>query len=275
MSQRLAVVIVLYQMKIADTPNYLLLKEVVNHPKLHLFIYDNSPLPQEDALFLQQNVTYRHNPDNPGLATAYNEAIAFSQANQCELLLLLDQDTEVPASYFDTLIIMPLDPTVAVYVPIVEANGQQISPVYSDQYVGLKGAKPTAGIANQPLMAINSGTVITAETLRWLEGFSEEFPLDYLDHWFFYQLNQANKKIEVLPVHLKQELSVLDYRTMSSQRYRSIIEAETLFYRRYDQEKFSHHRRHLFLRSSKQFLTVKNRQIWRQTLAEFLKLMKG
>ncbi|MGC3770572.1 glycosyl transferase family 2, partial [Enterococcus faecalis] len=36
-----------------------------------------------------------------------------------------------------------------------------------------------------------------------------------------------------------------------------------------------HHRRHLFLRSSKQFLTVKNRQIWRQTLAEFLKLMKG
>ena len=31
MSQRLAVVIVLYQMKMADTPNYLLLKEVVNH----------------------------------------------------------------------------------------------------------------------------------------------------------------------------------------------------------------------------------------------------
>ena len=70
-------------------------------------------------------------------------------------------------------------------------------------------------------------------------------------------------------------MSVLYYRTMSPQRYRSIIEAETLFYRRYDQEKFSHNRRNLFLRSSKQFLTVKNRQIWRQTLAEFLKLMKG
>ncbi len=40
---------------------------------------------------------------------------------------------------------------------------------------------------------------------------------------------------------------------MSPQRYRSIIEAETLFYRRYDQEKCPHHRRHLFLRSSKQF----------------------
>ena len=45
-------------------------------------------------------------------------------------------------------------------------------------------------------MAINSGTVITAETLRWLEGFSEEFPLDYLDHWFFYQLNQAKKRLK-------------------------------------------------------------------------------
>ena len=32
MSQRLEVVIVLYQMKMADTPNYLLLKEVVDHP---------------------------------------------------------------------------------------------------------------------------------------------------------------------------------------------------------------------------------------------------
>lgn len=36
MSQRLAVVIVLYQMKMADTPNYLLLKEVVDHPEFAL-----------------------------------------------------------------------------------------------------------------------------------------------------------------------------------------------------------------------------------------------
>ena len=92
MSQRLAVVIVLYQMKMADTPNYLLLKEVVDHPELHLFIYDNSPLPQEDALFLQQNVTYRHNPDNPGLATAYNEAnycCSLSKTQKCQLLILI------------------------------------------------------------------------------------------------------------------------------------------------------------------------------------------
>ncbi len=141
----------------------------------------------------------------------------------------------------------------------------------------LKEQKPTAGIANQPLMAINSGTVITAETLRWLEEFSEEFPLDYLDHWFFYQLNQANKKIEVLPIHLKQELSVLDYRTMSPQRYRSIIEAETLFYRRYDQEKVFPIIDAIYFYAvvSNFFNCQKNRQIWRQTLAEFLKLMKG
>ena len=69
-------------------------------------------------------------------------------------------------------------------------------------------------------------------------------------------------------------MSVLDYRTMSPQRYRSIIEAETLFYRRYDQEKFSHHRRHLFYAVVSNF-NCQNRQIWRQTLAEFLKLMKG
>ena len=53
---------------------------------------------------------------------------------------------------------------------------------------------------------------------------------------------------------------------MSPQRYRSIIEAETLFYRRYDQEKFS--RRHLFYAVVSNF-NCQNRQIWRQTLANF------
>ncbi len=110
---------------------------------------------------------------------------------------------------------MPLDPTVAVYVPIVEANGQQISPVYSDQYVQLKDkansrdSQPTVDGYQFWYSHYGRNTALVGRIL-------EEFPLDYLDHWFFYQLNQANKKIEVLPVHLKQELSVLDYRTMVS-----------------------------------------------------------
>ncbi len=65
---------------------------------------------------------YRHNPDNPGLATAYNKAIALvkrinvkyccslTKTQKCQLLILI------------RCIIMPLDPTVAVYVPIVEAK---------------------------------------------------------------------------------------------------------------------------------------------------------
>ncbi len=73
-------------------------------------------------------------------------------------------------------------------------------------------------------------------------------------------MNQANKKIEVLPVHLKTGIVCFRLSYNDSQRYRSIIEAETLFYRRYDQEIFPIIDAILFLRSSKQFLTVKNRQ---------------
>lgn len=275
MKNTLAIVLVLYKTRLSENPNYDLLKELVSQPEITLLVYDNSPTPQVDQLFNVENVVYQHNPLNPGLAVAYNTAIDLSQKKQVDLLLLLDQDTEVPESYFRYLLQTDLEDDFAVYVPLIQAKGQQISPVYSDNYVGGSSKIPTPGIYQQAIMAINSGTVLTRKTMAWLGHFSLDFPLDFLDHWFFFQLNQANLKIAVVAITLQQELSVLDYRQVSLTRYESIIRSESLFYKKYDQNKLSAHKRHLVLRAAKQFLLVKNRQIWRRTVSEFFWLMKG
>ena len=88
-------------MKMADTPNYLLLKEVVDHPELHLFIYDNSPLPQEDALFYNKMLLIDIILIIQGLATAImkrlllvkrinvNYCCSLTKTQKCQLLILI------------------------------------------------------------------------------------------------------------------------------------------------------------------------------------------
>jgi len=275
MSNTLAAVVVLYQLNISQTPNYDLLKNSITNTNFTLLVYDNSPKAHEDQLFTYQNVHYFHDATNSGLAKAYNQALQYCQIHQVDLLLLLDQDTQLPVDYLQRLLQKKLTDEVAVFVPLVKAQGQQISPVYRAGYVNTASKKPAPGVYCGDLMAINSGTVLTLATMEWLGSFQEEFPLDFLDHWFFYQLNQAQKKIEVFNTVIYQELSVLDYRFISLNRYESIIRSESLFYKKYDTEMFSQHRKHLLLRTVKQIFLVKNRKIWKRTLREFLVLMKG
>lgn len=67
----------------------------------------------------------------------------------------------------------------------------------------------------------------------------------------------VGKMVEILPVRLEHDLSVLDYEKVTSNRYRSILQAENRFYHEYDQRHLSSHRQQLLLRTVKQFLTVK------------------
>ncbi|MTD42435.1 glycosyltransferase [Erwinia sp. CPCC 100877] len=275
MVNKLVITIVLYQTKFSQSASYQLLKERLRQNQLYLLIYDNSPQAQAEELVDLPNVRYQHDKTNPGLAKAYNTGLQFVKEKSADLLMLLDQDTALSAVYLDTLLQEPLVKEIGVYVPLIYSGKRQISPVFSDQYVGRASVLPAAGVYKQRLMAINSGTVLTKEALLKLSSFNLDFPLDFLDHWLFFELYQMGIKIKVLPERLSHDLSVLDYEQVSAKRYESIIRAETLFYQQYDQEKLSAHKKQLFLRTIKQFFCVKNRSIWRRTWAEYVLLMKG
>ena len=276
MGIKLVIVLVLYQQKLTECESYATLSECLSDPKVGLFIYDNSPQAHTDLLMQRDNVCYIHNKDNPGLAQAYNSGAEWLRACGGSLLLLLDQDTVIPMSFVQSLLALSHEELegVGAVVPVVYSSGQQISPVFSQQYVSASRTFPEVGTTDQRVMAINSGTALTPAGLTALGAFNQQFPLDFLDHWIFWRLNQAHLKISVLPQRLKHDLSVLDYSRVSVQRYESIISAETLFYTVYDREKRELHIRHLRKRLLKQFLLVKNRAIWRRTWKEYRQLVR-
>lgn len=264
------IVLVLYEDQFSMMPSYTLLTRLLDQETCHLFIYDNSKKKQSDKLFEKTNVSYIHDESNPGLAEAYNAAREYLFTIHADFLILLDQDTVISQAYIEELEQITLNKEVGAIVPVIKSGGKKISPVFNDNYRG-RTTVPTNGIYNS-LMAINSGTIIPKEILKEIGTFNNQFPLDFLDHWFFWKLNQLGKKVEVLNVILEHDLSVLNYENVSIKRYQSIISSETLFYQQYDTEYFPKYRKHLFFRSIKQFLTVRNRKIWHKTFSVFLSL---
>lgn len=276
MGNKIVIVLVLYKVACSKTPNYALFQRLLKkHKKLFLLVYDNSPKAQTDPLFKRNNVHYSHHPKNEGLASAYNLGVTYLQKQAGDYLLLLDDDTKITASFIQTIQHLTRNEVIGAYVPRVFAKKRQISPVFAEHFVTKHSQVAPVGSHFRRLMAINSGTVVPLSVIHVIGGFNPAFPLDYLDHWFFWKLHELNYGVEVLDEKITHDLSVLDVNALSAKRYRSILRAESLFYQKYDSTHLRRYKAQLLLRTIKQFFLVKNRTIWRKTWNEFVSLMKG
>ena len=267
---KIVVVIVLYQQRFSQSPSFDLLMKAVKEKKIQLVVYDNSPVKQLEPLLEQdKDISYYHDPSNPGLATAYNYALNHAQQN-IRYFDTLDHDSQLTATYFDTLLTIDWTDELVAAVPLVYAGSNQISPVFADRYINRQVEKvDRSQLSQRRIMAINSGAVFSIKFLKEIGGFNLDFPLDFLDHWLFWTIYQFKKTVFILPEKMEHDLSVLDYQKVSVTRYQSILKAEKTFYQNYDKEMLPRHRKQLLLRTVKQFLTVRNRKIWRLTLQSF------
>ena len=267
---KIVVVIVLYQQRFSQSPSFDLLMKAVKEKKIQLVVYDNSPVKQLEPLLEQdKDISYYHDPSNPGLATAYNYALNHAQQN-IRYFVTLDHDSQLTATYFDTLLTIDWTDELVAGVPLVYAGSNQISPVFADRYINRQVEKvDRSQLSQRRIMAINSGAVFSIKFLKEIGGFNLDFPLDFLDHWLFWTIYQFKKTVFILPEKMEHDLSVLDYQKVSVTRYQSILKAEKTFYQNYDKEMLPRHRKQLLLRTVKQFLTVRNRKIWRLTLQSF------
>lgn len=263
---KITLVLVIYNEAISDLPAIALLNELVAKENFQIILYDNSPLPQENPI-TGAHIIYFHDATNPGLAKAYN--FAWKKAKEfCSTgLLLLDDDTTVTMDYLQILENLELDASIGAYLPQIFSGEKLISPVYADHYINRDSQFPQPGVTQRHVMAINSGSFIPLNVLNEFSGFNEEFSLDFLDHWLFWRLHQSQYKIKIIPMKLQHQLSVLDYSNVSLQRYTNILLAEKKYYTTYQTEFAAAHKKQLYKRLFKQFLTVKNRKIWRQTFA--------
>lgn len=268
------IVVVFYKQQINQSKTFQTLNKTLFSKKetfrdVQIILYDNSPDKQEfeEQKYEPIPISYHHDPRNLGIGAAYQFAWKTARDNGSQWLLLLDHDTELTEDYVNQIQgIGSFDDKIAAVVPMINSENTRISPVFSSTLRPLQGEKPTEGIQDTPIMAINSGALIKVSFLTEIGGFNDRFPLDYLDHWLFHEIYEKGYQVFVLNTILQHELSVMDYSRVSLKRYQSILDSEILFYKEYKTELLPSYKTQLVKRLLKQVLLVKNKKIAVYTL---------
>jgi len=238
MLDKIFVILVLYQTKLEESKTIKSLNEVLDL-NFNIFVYDNSPIKQyeKDNFELGKlNIHYFHDESNLGLSTAYNYALNLAQKCNKTWLLLLDQDSTLTQEYIVALekteeISLPYRVVAIIPKVLMMSNNQAISPCK----IGLGGlTRPiniNTGLIEQPISAINSGTLLKVNYMVDINGFSKNYSLDMLDHWYFRKLYNDGYKSFLLSATIYQELSVYGSieENMSIERYQQILKAESNF----------------------------------------------
>ena len=233
----LCVVVVLYN-RTMDTSLTCrsLLQQTFIEPKDTFIIYDNSPssILESDTPKGWEIVV---DPSNGGLFTAYSYAVSKARSKGCPWVLLLDQDTDLPANFLVTvhedLALMQAESDVVAIVPLVKAGKRQVSPMRPR--LGRETPFNRRSVVEASwLWAINSGTCLRVDFIDSIGGFSNAFWLDYLDHWLFKMINNSRKRVYVSKLVLQHELSVSNMdRGLTVKRYKNVLTAEREFTNHY------------------------------------------
>jgi len=235
-------VVVLYKCSIEESSTIISLQKSLDgcEGKLQLLVIDNGPEKQyfeesfENGPF---DITYKHDPSNPGISKGYNEGVEFAISNDASWILLLDQDTEFGIDFIDSYLrasekYLPGD--IVCLLPQILSHDDKVVFSPSKMYPGgiirpAKNIKP--GIISEPITSINSGTFISLNFIESIGGFSNDYPLDMLDHWYFREIKKTKKKIILLNSFAYHNLSVISFfEEVSIDRYKSILYSENKFF---------------------------------------------
>jgi len=256
-ANKIVIVIVLYKKPIEECVSYRTLKECIKSQDIRykLLIYNNSPeyeLPDsEEAIVI--------NSDHNGrLLPAYNYAWKYALAEGYQWLLLLDQDSELSEDYFsclsDFLRRMTDDSIVAVVPKLVDRN-QVLSPRKISSVGWWENALQHTGIQSGRIVAFNSLSLLNVNFIQTISGFSDKYPLDMLDHWYYNQIFLLKKKVYVLDCMINHNLSFQNYeRDVDLERHTEFLEAERLFVKELGLKYYVGYKVKLFLRVIKQYM---------------------
>lgn len=266
------VIIVLYNQKLDDSKTFQSLNKYVQKNKnilnsVNILIFDNSEMAINKVDGNEIFYDYIQAGENKGLAKAYNYAL--SKAQNCEWLILLDQDSDLTEEYFQSIFHLEnLNNHVVAVVPQVISNGKIVSPILGNELPKMQKKLITQGVYFN-LMAINSASAIRVSFLNEIGGFNEAFRLDYLDHWLYHEISQMKLGVYVLGTVINHELSVTKYNEISLNRYKSILNSEIIFQSEYSLIPIKKYKKRLVFRFFKQLLFIKNKRIAFYTLKKF------
>ncbi len=194
---------------------------------LPVYIYDNSPNPVQRPEFSNIRIMEaRHNPDNPGVSTAYN-FFAEKLRHSYKWLLLLDQDTGFPETYFEEL--KEVDPKNAeLILPKLMQGNTLISPHAFRSGYSHSIEIPAKGFHNlQNRAALNSGILVSTHALHRAGGYAEDVPLYFSDQVFIQRLKEHGvSRYFLLNAQCSHSMSSNDERNLADfkKRYQLFVD---------------------------------------------------
>lgn len=235
---RFRAVIVVYKRLLAESETFrtltaALTQSAVPADEFELVVYDNGPQPQSMPAW-PWRISYHHDATNGGLVPAYNLALERSRADGVEWLLLLDQDTRLPADYLATFreSVRWIESRTAAVVPKVRTADGVTLPVPTVFGVTgyLQPAPDFSGLHDAELATINSGAFVRVSFLVSLGLYPPTYSLDAVDSWFFAQVYRRGGNVFVMPTSVEHEISTDHVHDVHLDRWRSIIGSEVRFY---------------------------------------------
>lgn len=208
----LAIVVVLYKLGIKESITLNSLSRIVDQKKydLDVIIYDNSPNAQTVPLDYNLNISYIHDPSNPGISKAYNFAAQHAFKQGKSWLLFFDHDTELTIDTID-IYIKAIDehPFIEVKVPLLKlASSKIFSP--SKFILNRSTMLPTivSGIYSfKGLTFVNSGMLVSAALFKKAGGYNEKVKLDHSDTEFIKRIKRITNKFQLIDLTLKHDFS--------------------------------------------------------------------
>lgn len=204
---------------------------------LKIILYDNTPGGQVPR-GIPPGLEYKSDPENGGLAPAYNYALNVAHTGRFEWLLTLDQDTELPVDF-----LLKLCPAMvfANSLECVGAVAPQISVANCNTSPWVRRPfrlRPTRfpsefiGVPAEAVYAANSASAFKVAALRKVGGYDADFPLWSSDLVIFHRLYRCGFKVLVAGhIQVEHEVSVLDLEKRSTpSRYEEMLRAEEAFY---------------------------------------------
>lgn len=180
-----------------------------------IFVYDNSPdanINSGIGSYLNGlEVVYQHDTNNSGVSRAYNEAAKYASEKGYDWMLLLDQDTQLPAGslekYFQA--VKAYD-DLPVYAPVLRTKNNIIcSPCKFKFHRGFTPkSTPSAGLANfKEYAPINSCMLVSTQKLISVGGYNEKAYLDFSDFQFIERLRSLYSQFYIVDFVALQDFS--------------------------------------------------------------------
>lgn len=229
MNEKIFALIVVYNKELENsiTCNFLLNISIFKD-KLTPIIIDNSTINTHNQTFcIDNNITYYNMNGNVGLSKAYNYALNHIGYKYNDIIILLDDDTEITDQYFEVLFKSLLEnPNVDIFSPCIKGqDGNYYSP---NEYSILKCHQMRSidsVIRDNKFNAINSCTAIRAYVFDSFR-YNEKMFLDQIDHYFFRYQREQGRKFYKMPIEIKQNFFLdkknKDYRKVWN-RYKILI----------------------------------------------------